>query len=101
MLKITLSQQSGPKTIKLEGKLSGPWVGELQRVWDNFRRAEPSSSVVIDLSEVTFINSEGMRLLKSMFQQGADLRSGAVMTTFILDPIKQQSREVWAMTNGG
>lgn len=91
MLRITLLRDLEPPTLKLEGKLSGPWVPELERSWNEFLNEGLARPVQVDLSDVTFISSEGRKLLKSMFQQGADIKSRSLMTQFILSQIKNGS----------
>lgn len=89
MLKITLAPESEPRTLKLEGRLSGPWVKELERSWSRVSERAP---VAVDLSDVTFISSEGKKLLSSMLRQGADLRSNSLLTRFILDQVKDDAQ---------
>ncbi len=102
MLRITLIRESQPPTLKLEGKLSGPWVNELEHTWSEISQPDPErTAVVIDLSDVTFISSEGRKLLKSMFRQGANLQSRSLMTQFILGQIKKASNGYCATENGG
>ena len=72
--------------------MTGPWVDELERSWSQVSKRQPSRPVV-DLSDVTFVSAEGKRLLKSMFQQGADLQSHSLMTRFILTQVKSGSNE--------
>lgn len=91
MLRITLLRESEPPTLKLEGKLSGPWVGELEHTWNEISQPDPArTEIVVDLSDVTFISSEGQKLLKSMFRQGANLQSRSLMTQFLLTQIKKE-----------
>ena len=56
-------------TLKLEGKLLGPWVDELSRVC-----GDPClcpSSLRLDLTAVTFIDSSGVKLVNDLSLQGA------------------------------
>lgn len=91
MLRITLLREPEPPTLKLEGKLSGPWVSELEHCWSEFHREGLARPVQVDLSDVTFVSSDGRRLLKAMLHEGADLRSGSLMTQFVLNQIKKAS----------
>jgi anti-anti-sigma regulatory factor len=90
MLKITLIQNSQPPTLKLEGRLTGPWVSELQQSWNDILKRGLGKSAVVDLSDVTFISSEGKQLLTSLIQEGANLQSHTLMTQFILNQIKKR-----------
>lgn len=93
MLKITLLQESKPAALKLEGKLSGPWIAELWRSWMEIQSQEPGQPIPVDLSDVTFVNSKGKKLLRSMFQQGADLQGSSLMMRFLLREIKDRTDE--------
>jgi len=87
MLRITVQDGLQPTTLKLEGKLSGPWVDELERTWLELSSGTPAKAVTVDLTGVTTIDSEGKMLLTSMFRQGAKFRTAGVMTKHIIDEI--------------
>jgi len=109
MLRITANQESVPIALKLEGKISGDWVDELRRTWMKLRRNNPQRAVVVDLSEVSFIDDEGKELLGLMFRQGAELCSGPLvsMTRLILNRIEaefdgvRESSQAYAPQSGG
>ena len=52
MLKVTTTDQNQTVTLKLEGKLAGPWVQEVTRVWSDTAQT-PRGGYVIDLRSVT------------------------------------------------
>jgi anti-anti-sigma regulatory factor len=99
MLRITLKNSCEVAVLKLEGRLSGPWVGELERTWCEVTSKTPADSVVLDLSDVTFVDAEGKKLLSGMFRRGAELRNGSLMTRYIVNQIKQA--EIAFQANGG
>jgi ABC-type transporter Mla MlaB component len=86
MLRITLENAADAATFRLEGKLTGPWVNEFARSWQDFKDRTPGTPVTIDLCKVSFIDSEGKKLLKQMFQQGAELRA-RLMTKYVVDEV--------------
>ncbi|HEV2424936.1 MAG TPA: hypothetical protein VGZ29_08920 [Terriglobia bacterium] len=98
MLKITWDQESAPARLKLHGKLSGPWVEELERVWSDIKAKGPHP--IIDLAEVTFVGRDGRQLLGEMVRQGAELQGGPLMQ-FTIDRIKQESRNSGGHAKGG
>ena len=69
MLKITeVGQNDSGRTLKLEGKLLGPWVDELRNVCTKpLNRAE---QVGLDLAAVTFVNAAGAELLRELIRKG-------------------------------
>jgi anti-anti-sigma regulatory factor len=56
-------------TLKLEGKLLGPWVDELNRACEELQ--VPPSGLCLNLSAVTFIDSAGVKLLGDLIRRGA------------------------------
>jgi ABC-type transporter Mla MlaB component len=55
--------------LKLEGKLLGPWVVELSRACEGLR--VPTNVLFLNLTDVTFIDSAGLELLRELIRQGA------------------------------
>jgi len=92
MLKVTTTNQNQTVTLKLEGKLVGPWVQEVTRVWDNTART-PRGGTVIDLRSVTFIDSPGKALLATMSRDGARLVATDCLTRNIVDEIQRECYE--------
>jgi anti-anti-sigma regulatory factor len=101
MLRITLVRNGEPLVLKLEGRLVGPWIQELERSWNEIRREGVTPSVVVDLSDLTFLSPEGKQLLKTMFEQGANLQSRSLMTRFIIGQIKKPANGKPKHGNGG
>ena len=90
MLKITIHNAMNAATLKLEGRLAGPWVSELERSWRAVKDDSRDKPVLIDLCEVTFVDAEGRKLLSWMYEQGARLRSFGCMAKGIVDEIMQE-----------
>ncbi|PYU98538.1 MAG: hypothetical protein DMG26_18440 [Acidobacteria bacterium] len=93
MLKVTVERGDRVTTIKLEGKLSGPWVDEAAKVWSDVVGGTAAKDVVVDLSGVTFIDKEGKKLLGQMLGQGAQLRDGRLMTRYIINQLVQEAKD--------
>ncbi len=88
MLKITTEKNPEATKFKLEGKLAGPWVDELERSWYATATGK-GKRITVDLSEVTFIDAEGKKLLAWMYQQGAALQAAGCMTKCIVEEIER------------
>ena len=73
MLKITLHDSSRELRFKLEGRLSGPWVRELQECWHTAGSTTLGRGTVIDLGEVDFVDPAGQSLLAEMHRDGVRL----------------------------
>jgi len=70
MLRITrlVGNDSG-ETLKLEGKLEGPWVLEAHNAYVLSGATE--SRTCLDLSGLTFADGEGAALLRELIRSGA------------------------------
>ena len=73
VLKITLHDSSHELRFKLEGRLSGPWVRELQQCWQTAASTVRDRRTVLDLGEVDFVDPEGQSLLAEMHRGGVRL----------------------------
>ncbi len=90
MLKITIDNAMNAATLKLEGRLSGPWVGELERSWHAVADDSGDKPVTVNLCEVTFVDAQGRKLLSSMYERGARLRTFGCMAKGIVEEIVQE-----------
>ena len=74
ILKISTLESSGAgETLRLEGHVGGPWVGELRRSCD--RVLSEGKQLTLDLAGVSFIDRDGVRLLRSLKRMGVQLRN--------------------------
>jgi anti-anti-sigma regulatory factor len=92
MLKITTQTDAGTTIVKLDGKLTSPWTDELDRYWRDVPGSQ-RKQVLVDLTEVTFIDTDGKALLTQMWEQGARLRTAGCLNTSILEEITEIDRE--------
>lgn len=86
MLRITDHEEGGTIRLKLEGQLNGPWVTELE---NHCRPALASGAPLeLDLSEVSYADHVGARLLAGLAAKGAILREPSA---FLREQIRRQS----------
>ena len=71
MLKITVEQEPGNITLKLEGSLSGAWVSELEDAWRAAVSDGTGRAVCVDLAAVYGIDAAGRYLLLLIHERGA------------------------------
>jgi hypothetical protein len=74
--------------LELEGKLTGPWVRELESCWQQACIA--NQPVRVNLKAVTFIDQEAKELLIRMHESGAVLVAEGCMTKAIVEEITQR-----------
>jgi hypothetical protein len=80
MLRITT--QDNPRTLvfRLEGRLEGPWVAELED-------AAGRPTLRVDLTGVTFVDAAGKAQLAAMHRQGAKFVADDCLTKAIVAEI--------------
>lgn len=69
MLKISIDDDSNSATLRLEGKLVGPWVAELNRVWRALKPSLGAKKLFLDICEMTFVDRKGTQALRKIFHQ--------------------------------
>jgi hypothetical protein len=80
-LRIKVQESSGAVTIKLEGRVAGPWVEELNRTWRSLVPSLYSKRLILDLCDVLFVNSTGKQLLSEIrSESGAEFLADTPMT---------------------
>jgi anti-anti-sigma regulatory factor len=92
MLKITTLMNAESTVLRLEGRLGGPWVLELERCWASTVGTTTNRTLSVDLSAVTYVDSDGKDLLKKIHQQGAKLVASGCLTSCIVNEIVQVAR---------
>jgi hypothetical protein len=85
MLKITTQTGATGTIFELEGKLAGLWVQELEGCWQRIVVRDQPIKVV--LKAVTFIDTEGRKLLAEMHRQGVELAAEGFMMKAIIEEI--------------
>ena len=87
VIRITCHNESAITRLVLEGKLAGACVDELDKCWHD----EPArwSTLLIDLTSVSFIDDRGKQLLKKMHDHGATLISNSLMSRCLIEEIDQ------------
>jgi ABC-type transporter Mla MlaB component len=93
VLRITWTNGEQPMTLKLEGELAGSWVGVTELAWSELIGGSPKKDVRVDLSDVSFVDSEGRKLLARMLGQGAELQSRHLMTKYVIEQLKRGERK--------
>lgn len=86
MLKITIHPEGQVTKLVLEGRLTGLWVRELDRCWQEVVPVH-HGEVVVDLSGVSFVDSDGKMLLSRMWQRGAQLQAVGCLNRCIVEEI--------------
>jgi ABC-type transporter Mla MlaB component len=87
MLRITTDEKTQCRTLRLEGRLEGPWVAVLARCFRSAVARRLGRRVCIDLNGVTFVDSAGKAQLAEVYAQGAELISEDIEIKAIVEEI--------------
>ena len=68
-LRITVEENAETMVVKLEGRIVGPWVAELDRLWTQTSPSLASRRVALDLRETTYADAGGIRVLRAIYSQ--------------------------------
>jgi hypothetical protein len=88
MLRITTETARFERTLRLEGRLAGPWVDELARTWGELRAERDGGSFRVDLDGITFVSPSGKSLLRRIHREGARLVAFGCMTRAIVEDVE-------------
>src|SRR3954454_918856 len=90
MLRVSHSENACGQRWDLCGHLAGPWVEELQASWSEARRRAPRARAIVDLTDVTFIDEGGERLLAEMERDGTEFVASGVENRDLLATLQEK-----------
>lgn len=83
-------------TIKLEGRIAGPWADELGRTWKANAPALGAKKLSLDLRGVTYADPLGTEKLREIYAQtGAEFVTGDPWTYFLAEEAKRMSAQAY------
>lgn len=86
MLRITVHEGPEVVVIKLEGRVTGSWVGELERTWRSLESSWSSRKFSLDLRGVSFVDGKGRGLMRTIFEKtGAAFLTNSPLTTYFAE----------------
>jgi anti-anti-sigma regulatory factor len=66
--------RGGPVVLRLEGQVRGRWVDELRRLSSEILQ-KPASRLELDLAEVSFLDADGVELLRELSSRHVSLNN--------------------------
>jgi ABC-type transporter Mla MlaB component len=87
MLRITANDSPRVLTFRLEGRLEGPWVRELEQCWRSMLDGANRPTVRVDLTDVTHVDTAGKAQLAKMHEHGAQFIAGDCVTKAVVAEI--------------
>ena len=89
MLRITANEKPRVLSFRLEGRLEGPWVGELEQCWRGMVARAGTPALRVDLRGVTFVDAAGKAQLTAMHREGAKFIADDCLTRAIVSEIAE------------
>jgi hypothetical protein len=86
VIRITAQQESSTTRLFLEGKLTGRCVDELDKCWQACPAGEVA--VLVDLTNVSYVDDHGKELLARMHSKGIKLYSTSLITKCLIEEIE-------------
>lgn len=92
MLRITITDGPAQQRWILQGRLVSPWVAVLEAAWKRSQNRRDSRKCIVDLSDVTLIDTQGEEALREMRRAGADFIACGVETKHVVELIESQCK---------
>ncbi|HVU44995.1 MAG TPA: hypothetical protein VHD85_02650 [Terracidiphilus sp.] len=91
-LRITVEENADAMTIKLEGRVTGPWVAELSRLWQQTSSTLGSRQLSLDLRETTYADAGGIEALRAIYSQTkAAILTSTPWTQYLAEEIAREN----------
>ena len=95
MLRISIKYRANSTTLRLEGKLVGPWIPELEQCWHGVTDTARPASLIVDLNAVSWVDPAGRALLREMHHSGATLEGRGLLSQLFIHWIVNQQPRDW------
>jgi hypothetical protein len=92
MFKISTIETRSQRTLVVEGKLIEPWIAELRTTWRDAGDGLEGRKLVINLSNLTVISSEGEDAIFDLMKQGAKFSCAGILTRHVLKGLARRCR---------
>jgi anti-anti-sigma regulatory factor len=91
-LRITFEENAETMVVKLEGRIVGPWVAELDRLWAQTSSSLAARKLSLDLRETTYADAGGIRVLRAIyFQTDAAILTSTPWTQYLADEVTRKN----------
>jgi hypothetical protein len=87
MMKVETGHGSKDVELTVCGRVAGCWVAELERAWQAAKSEHAGSSISVDLKGVSFVDSAGEDLLRSMHREGVRFLTSGLLIQEIVNQI--------------
>ena len=93
-MRITVQSEPQATTLKLEGRVVGPWTNELDRAWRPLAVSLGPKKLVVDLCGVTHMDLDGRRTLADIHRAtGAEFVADTPMTKYFAAEAQSKTKK--------
>lgn len=93
-LRITVESNAESVVLKLEGRLAGPWVAELDRLWAQTSPERGARNLALDLRDTTYADAQGIQTLRSIYREtGAAVLASTPWTQYLAEEVTRSNAE--------
>jgi hypothetical protein len=83
VLRISIKDDATSATLKLEGKVVGPWAIELAKTWHDLWDSASQKRLVLDICGMTFVDHRGTQILREIVRAtGAEVVADSPLTQY-------------------
>lgn len=97
MLRISVESDQYYSTLRIEGKLVGPWTAELDRTWNEVKSTLGTRPLRLDLCGLLFVDERGKTILRGICRETkTEILCNTPLTRHFAEEAKRESlTEVW------
>jgi hypothetical protein len=92
MFRISIVETPIQRRLVLEGKLISPWTAEVETAWRNAAGQLDGRKLIVDLTNITLISTEGEELLSELMRDGANFVCCGVLTKHVVKKLARKLR---------
>jgi anti-anti-sigma regulatory factor len=92
MLRLTVEDLGTVLRVKVEGRLVGAAVRELEQSWRSLIRRSTGIDLIVDLTDTEFVDLAGTYLLSLMYRSGVQLRANSLYMKAVVAEIAGEPR---------
>jgi hypothetical protein len=82
-MKVSISDEATLATLKVEGRVVGPWAAELGRTWYGLWSSTKQKRLQLDIRGVSFADHKGSRILREIVRAtGAEIVADSPLTQY-------------------
>ena len=92
MFRLSMLETDAQRKLVLEGKLVSPWTQEVESAWRLAQEHLEGRKLIVDLTNVTLIGSDGEDTLMNLMREGARFTGCGVLTKHLLKQLARRCR---------